>query len=51
MLKVILRSDIKGLGNRGDIVNVADAHARIAGMTFGNHDDVATVAVSSTVAS
>ena len=28
MLKVILRSDIKGLGNRGDIVNVADGHAR-----------------------
>lgn len=28
MMKVILRSDVKGLGKRGDIVSVADGHAR-----------------------
>ena len=27
-MKVILRSDITGVGKRGDIVNVADGHAR-----------------------
>ena len=27
-MKVILRSDISGVGKRGDIVNVADGHAR-----------------------
>jgi len=28
MLQVILRSDVKGLGKRGDIVSVAKGHAR-----------------------
>lgn len=28
MMKVILRSDLDGLGKRGDIVDVADGHAR-----------------------
>ena len=27
-MKVILRSDLDGLGKRGDIVDVADGHAR-----------------------
>jgi large subunit ribosomal protein L9 len=27
-MKVVLRSDIKGIGKRGDIVDVADGHAR-----------------------
>ncbi|NDE81804.1 MAG: 50S ribosomal protein L9, partial [Actinobacteria bacterium] len=27
-MKVILRSDINGLGKRGDIVEVADGHGR-----------------------
>jgi large subunit ribosomal protein L9 len=27
-MKVVLRSDIKGVGKRGDIVDVADGHAR-----------------------
>ena len=28
MIQVILRSDVVGLGKRGDIVEVADGHAR-----------------------
>ena len=27
-MKVILRSDLDGLGKRGDIIDVADGHAR-----------------------
>jgi large subunit ribosomal protein L9 len=27
-MKVILRSDLKGIGKRGDVVSVADGHAR-----------------------
>ena len=27
-MKVILRSDLKGVGKRGDIVEVSDGHAR-----------------------
>ena len=46
MLKVILRSDIKGLGNRGDIVNVADGHAR----NFLLPNDLAIVANAGTIA-
>ena len=27
-MNVILRSDVKGLGKRGDVVSVSDGHAR-----------------------
>lgn len=45
-MKVLLRSDIKGVGRRGDIVNVSSGHAR----NFLLPNDLAIVANSGTIA-
>jgi large subunit ribosomal protein L9 len=45
-MKVLLRSDIKGIGRRGDIVNVASGHAR----NFLLPNDLAIVANAGTIA-
>ena len=45
-MKVLLRSDIKGIGRRGDIVNVSSGHAR----NFLLPNDLAIVAHSGTIA-
>ncbi|NCU87263.1 MAG: 50S ribosomal protein L9 [Actinobacteria bacterium] len=46
MMKVLLRSDIKGVGRRGDIVNVSSGHAR----NFLLPNDLAIVANAGTIA-
>ena len=45
-MKVLLRSDIKGIGRRGDIVNVSSGHAR----NFLLPNDLAIVANAGTIA-
>lgn len=45
-MKVLLRSDIKGVGRRGDIVNVSSGHAR----NFLLPNDLAIVANAGTIA-
>ena len=45
-MKVLLRSDVKGIGRRGDIVNVSSGHAR----NFLLPNDLAIVANSGTIA-
>ena len=45
-MKVSLRSDVKGIGRRGDIVNVSSGHAR----NFLLPNDLAIVANSGTIA-
>ena len=45
-MKVLLRSDIKGIGRRGDIVNVSSGHARY----FLLPNDLAIVANAGTIA-
>lgn len=45
-MKVLLRSDIKGVGRRGDIVNVSAGHAR----NFLLPNDLAIVANDGTIA-
>ncbi len=45
-MKVLLRSDIKGVGRRGDIVNVSSGHAR----NFLLPNDLAIVANEGTIA-
>ena len=45
-MKVLLRSDIKGIGRRGDIVNVTSGHAR----NFLLPNDLAIVANAGTIA-
>ncbi len=45
-MKVLLRSDVKGIGRRGDIVNVSSGHAR----NFVLPNDLAIVANSGTIA-
>ena len=45
-MKVLLRSDVKGVGRRGDIVSVSAGHAR----TFLLPNDLAVVANDGTVA-
>ena len=45
-MKVLLRSDIKGIGRRGDIVNVSFGHAR----NFLLPNDLAIVANAGTIA-
>ena len=45
-MKVLLRSDIKGVGRRGDIVNVSSGHAR----NFLLPNDLAIVANPGTIA-
>ncbi|MFM7950132.1 MAG: 50S ribosomal protein L9 [Acidimicrobiaceae bacterium] len=45
-MKVLLRSDIKGIGRRGDIVNVSSGHAR----NFLLPNDLAIVANPGTIA-
>jgi large subunit ribosomal protein L9 len=45
-MKVLLRSDIKGIGRRGDIVNVSPGHAR----NFLLPNDLAIVANAGTIA-
>ncbi|MFM8947512.1 MAG: 50S ribosomal protein L9 [Acidimicrobiaceae bacterium] len=44
-MKVLLRSDIKGIGRRGDIVNVSSGHAR----NFLLPNDLAIVANAGTI--
>ncbi|NDA97551.1 MAG: 50S ribosomal protein L9 [Actinobacteria bacterium] len=46
IMKVLLRSDIKGVGRRGDIVNVSSGHAR----NFLLPNDLAIVANAGTIA-
>ena len=45
-MKVLLRSDVKGIGRRGDIVNVSCGHAR----NFLLPNDLAIVANAGTIA-
>lgn len=45
-MKVLLRSDIKGVGRRGDVVNVSSGHAR----NFLLPNDLAIVANEGTIA-
>ena len=45
-MKVLLRSDVKGIGRRGDIVNVSSGHAR----NFLLPNDLAIVANAGTIA-
>ena len=45
-MKILLRSDVKGVGRRGDIVNVSPGHAR----NFLLPNDLAVVANDGTVA-
>jgi len=45
-MKILLRSDVKGVGRRGDIVNVSAGHAR----NFLLPNDLAVVANDGTVA-
>ena len=45
-MKVLLRSDVKGIGRRGDIVNVSSGHAR----NFLLPNDLAIAANSGTIA-
>ena len=45
-MKVLLRSDVKGVGRRGDIVNVSSGHAR----NFLLPNDLAIVANDGTIA-
>ena len=45
-MKVLLRSDVKGIGRRGDIVNVSSGHAR----NFLLPNDLAIVANSGAIA-
>ena len=45
-MKVLLRSDVKGVGRRGDIVSVSAGHAR----NFLLPNDLAVVANDGTVA-
>ena len=45
-MKILLRSDVKGVGRRGDIVNVSAGHAR----NFWLPNDLAVVANDGTVA-
>ena len=45
-MKVLLRSDVKGIGRRGDIVNVSYGHAR----NFLLPNDLAIVANAGTIA-
>ena len=45
-MKVLLRSDVKGIGRRGDIVNVSSGHVR----NFLLPNDLAIVANSGTIA-
>lgn len=45
-MKVLLRSDIKGVGRRGDVVNVSSGHAR----NFLLPNDLAIVANAGTIA-
>jgi large subunit ribosomal protein L9 len=45
-MKVLLRSDVKGIGRRGDVVNVSSGHAR----NFLLPNDLAIVANSGTIA-
>ena len=45
-MKVLLRSDIKGIGRRGDIVNVSSGHSR----NFLLPNDLAIVANAGTIA-
>ncbi len=45
-MKVLLRSDVKGVGRRGDVVNVSSGHAR----NFLLPNDLAIVANEGTIA-
>lgn len=49
-MKVVLRSDVDGVGKRGDVVDVADGHARNfllpSGRAFAATDNVASQATA-----